>query len=319
MAKAEQIKAMINSYLKRDDEQFVTVALQVAANEAKKGHGALANEIRFLIDQRDRGPVSVVSISGDLADLVQEIRPSADVTSFVVSEGLRSRIQRVVKEFFQADKLAKHGMQNRRKVLLSGPPGTGKTLTAAVLAHQTGLPLYVIQVDRLITKYLGETGAKLRQIFALIRKSPGVYLFDEFDEFDAIGAQRGLESDVGEMRRILNALLQFIEADDSRSIIVAATNNIDALDVALFRRFDDLLRYAKPDKKEIETLIRNRLGAFSGKFKMDPVVTAAQGLSHAEITQACDDSMKETILIDKSTVTQKLLLQMLAERKSVYS
>ncbi|MCF2870503.1 AAA family ATPase [Octadecabacter sp. G9-8] len=316
MAKAEQIKALINSYLKKDDEQFVTVALQVAANEAKKGHGALANEIRSLIDQRNRSPVSVVSISGDLADLVQEVSPSADVTSLVVSEGLRSRIQRVVKEYFQSDKLAKHGMENRRKVLLSGPPGTGKTLTAAVLAHQTGLPLYVIQVDRLITKYLGETGAKLRQIFALIRKSPGVYLFDEFD---AIGAQRGLESDVGEMRRILSALLQFIEADDSRSILVAATNNIDALDVALFRRFDDILRYAKPDKTEIEALIKNRLGVFSGKFKMNPVVNAAHGLSHAEVTQACDDSIKETILTDRPSVTQKLLLQMLAERKSVYS
>ena len=197
MAKAEQIKALINSHIKRDDEKFVSIALQLAASEARKGHTGLANEIRSLIDDRKNRPVAVVSISNDLSDLVQETAPQSDVSSLVVSDALKARISRITHEFGQADKLAKHGLTNRRKILLSGPPGTGKTMTAAALAKQTGLPFFTVQIDRLVTKYLGETGAKLRQIFAMIRDRPGVYLFDEFD---AIGAQRGLENDVGAAR-----------------------------------------------------------------------------------------------------------------------
>ncbi|NQY15662.1 MAG: ATP-binding protein [Henriciella sp.] len=315
MAKADQIKALISSHLKRDDERFLTVALQLAASEAKRGHTNLAHQIRELIDSQERQTVKVVSISSDLADLVQEGQIADDIASLVVSDRLREKISRIVREYHQAEKLAKHGLGNRRKILLSGPPGTGKTMTASVLAAQLGLPLYTVQLDRLITKYLGETGAKLRQIFAMIRKRNGVYLFDEFD---AIGAQRGMENEVGEMRRVLNALLQFIEADESRSLIVAATNNLHSLDNALFRRFDDVLHYAKPSAEEIESLMKNRLGAFRGKFAISKVAGQASGLSHAEITQACDDAIKDAILSDRKTVTQKRLLEMITDRKTAY-
>ena len=316
MAKAEQIKALINSHLKRDDEKFVSIALQLAANEARKGHTGLANEIRSLIDDKKNRPVAVVSISNDLSDLVQESEPQIDTSSLVVSDTLKDRIARITKEFGQAEKLAKHGLSNRRKILLSGPPGTGKTMTAAALAKHTGLPFFTVQIDRLVTKYLGETGAKLRQIFAMIRKRPGVYLFDEFD---AIGAQRGMESDVGEMRRVLNALLQFIETDESNSIIVAATNSLGSLDSALFRRFDDILYYEKPSYNETVSLIKNCLGGFLGRFSLDTPAQIADGLSHAEIAQACDDSIKEAVLSDRSKITQKMLVQMLKDRKQTYT
>lgn len=316
MAKAEQIKALISSHLERDDEHFVTVALQLAANEARNGHSVLAQEIRDLIDTRSNRNMRVVSVSGDLDDLVQHEPSENHLNSLVLDGELSKKIDRIVKEHHQAEKLAKHGLNNRRKILLAGPPGTGKTMTAAVLAERTKLPFFAVQIDRLVTKYLGETSAKLRQIFSMIRERPGVYLFDEFD---AIGTQRGSDNDVGEMRRVLNALLQFIEGDESQSLIVAATNSLSSLDIALFRRFDDVLHYGKPESPQIEALIKNRLNIFLGSYKLDRVVSAARGLSHAEITQACDDAIKEAVLNDKNKVTQKSIVAMITDRKSAYS
>jgi SpoVK/Ycf46/Vps4 family AAA+-type ATPase len=316
MAKAEQIKALISSHLERDDEHFVTVALQLAANEARNGHSGLAQDIRDLIDSRAKRKMRVVSVSGDLDDLVLH-EPSEDhINRLVLDVDLSKKIDRIVIEHRQSAKLAKHGLGNRRKILLAGPPGTGKTMTAAVLSQRTKLPFFAVQIDRLVTKYLGETSAKLRQIFSMIRERPGVYLFDEFD---AIGTQRGSDNDVGEMRRVLNALLQFIEGDESQSLIVAATNSLSSLDIALFRRFDDVLHYGKPEAPHIEALISNRLSIFLGKYDLKPVVRAALGLSHAEITQACDDAIKDAVLSDKKRVTQKSLVAMISDRKAAYS
>ncbi|MBL4761014.1 MAG: ATP-binding protein [Mariprofundaceae bacterium] len=316
MAKAEQIKALIKSHLTNESERFKTIALQVAADEAKRGHVVLAREIREIVDNKpDQKRVKVVSISHDLADLVVE-GPRIEVwSSFVGRTDLKSKIDRIITEFHQSEKLMKHGMTNRRKILLTGPPGTGKTMSASILAERTKLPFYVVQIDRLVTKYLGETNAKLRQIFSMIRERPGIYLFDEFD---AIGAQRTLDNEVGEMRRVLNALLKFIEEDESRSLIVAATNNLISLDNALFRRFDDIIHYENPVKDEIISLIKNRTHVFLGKFSLDVVAKHALGLSHAEITQACDDAIKDAILSDKSKVTQRKLVQMLSDRKVAY-
>lgn len=315
VATAEQIKALICSHFRDEGERFVTTALQLAAHEANQGHIALARDIRSLVDKAKSDHVRVVSISHELDDLVLAIKPFTRLAQLVVPPALKKKIERILNEYHKRDRLARHGMSNRRKILLAGPPGTGKTMTANVLAAELKLPFFSIQMDKLVTKYMGETGAKLRQIFALIRERRGVYLFDEFD---AIGAQRGMDNEVGEMRRVLNAWLQFIEADESDSLIVAATNNLGLLDQALFRRFEDVLHYQQPDKTEIACLVENRLGTFRSRFIVANLAPKAIGLSHAEITQACDDAIKDSILDGKQKVTGKQLLEMLADRKAAY-
>ena len=314
MATAEQLKSLIRSHLGDDDERFFTISLQVAAHEAQQGHGALAHDIREIVDKarRSRGPNVLLKFPQELGGLVFSERPTTPFASLVLPTALKERIQRVIHEHRQQEKLKSHGLSHRRKLLLVGPPGTGKTMTARVLACELQLSLHTIQVDKLVTKFMGETSAKLRQIFDLIRDENGVYLFDEFD---AIAGERSMENDVGEMRRVLNALLQFIEQDDSDSLIIGATNNPDLLDRALFRRFDDVLRYETPEADARRRLIENVLAGFqSPTLGWKGLLKVSDGLSHAEIDHACRDAIKDAILNDEQCVSAGALLKALRER-----
>jgi SpoVK/Ycf46/Vps4 family AAA+-type ATPase len=187
-------------------------------------------------------------------------------------------------------------------------------MTAKVLAHELRTPLYSIQVDKLVTKFMGETAAKLRQIFDLIQRAQGVYLFDEFDD---IGGERSMDNDVGEMRRVLNSFLQFIEADSSDSLIIATTNSPKLLDKALYRRFDDVLYYDLPDDPAKKRLMENVAGTFlSPQLEWKKITKEAAGLSHSEIDLACRDAIKQAILSDCDVVDASLLVQMLKERRA---
>lgn len=318
MATSEQIKALIRSHYNDNSEQFFSTVLQIAAHEARQGHGALAQEIRELVDKakRENAQKNVLVFPQDLNGLIFSEQPSLPLSSLVVNNNLKRRIERIITEFRQQNKLKNHGLSHRRKILLAGAPGTGKTMTAKILASELKQLLHIIQMDRLVTKFMGETGAKLRQIFDKIREMPGVYLFDEFD---AIGGERKLDNDVGEMRRVLNAFLQFIEKDSSNNLIIAATNNLQLLDRALFRRFDDVLHYELPEQDARARLIKNILGTFCDRgFPFERAGKLADGLSQAEIDHVCRDAIKLTILDNKDLVEIHLFEDLLKERRSSY-
>jgi SpoVK/Ycf46/Vps4 family AAA+-type ATPase len=323
MATAEQLKAMLRSYVEGDADRFLTVSMQVAAHAARKGQDKLARELRELIDEakeRAAAPptgraVPIARLPGDLGDLIAASYPKTCLTDMVLADPVREVLRRVVKQYRQQGKLRAHGLSARRKLLLVGPSGSGKTMTAAALAGELHLPLLAVRLDGLITKFMGETAAKLRLVFDAMVRTRGVYLFDEFD---AIGGDRGLSNDVGEMRRVLNSFLQFLEADDSDSLILAATNHEGLLDPALFRRFDDVIRYGLPTSEQAEELVRNRLSA----FRLDGVDWAlvrreAGGLSCAEIARAGDEAAKETVLADRDEVRTENLLDALRERREI--
>ena len=213
----------------------------------------------------------------------------------------------------QRDKLGAHGLVPRHKLLLVGPPGTGKTMTARALAGELHLPLFIVRLDGLITKFMGETAAKLRLVFDAISETRGVYLFDEFD---ALGAQRATDNDVGEIRRVLNSFLQFLEADGTDSLIIGATNHSEILDKALFRRFDDVISYDLPKSEAIRRVIENRLAAFNvEELDWAAVLSAAEGLSQADITRACLEAAKTAVLNDTEQVFTANLLDAIAGRR----
>jgi SpoVK/Ycf46/Vps4 family AAA+-type ATPase len=320
MATAEQIKALVRCYTEGDEDRFLAIAMQIAAHAARTGKDRLAQDLQALVDEaKKRKPfesrpraVSIVRPDSDLAGLVTTTFPQTRLSDMVLTEATRSRLDRVVLEYREADKLSAYGLSTRRKLLLVGPPGSGKTMTASALAGELSLPLLTVQLHALISRFMGETAAKLHLVFGAMSRTRGVYFFDEFD---AIGGRRAATNDVGEVRRILNSFLQFLERDDSDSLIIAATNLVEMLDNALFRRFDDVVRYDLPSEKMAKLLIQNHLAAFDSKdLVWQSLLPATVGLSHAEITRACDDAAKDTVLAGRTSITTKDLAAALTQR-----
>lgn len=314
MATGEQVKALIKAHYAQDNERFKTAALRIAASETRLGHTTVGREITAMIDASSRTKNNVVNLANK-DNLFLVSFPDARLDELVVSPEINEKIARVLTEYRQRKKLASVGLSCRRRILLEGAPGTGKTMTASVIATELDLPLFVVQTDKLITKYLGETSVRLRQIFDTIASNRAVYLFDEFD---AIGADRSRDNEVGEMRRILNSFLQFIEADVSESIIIAATNNRKMLDQALFRRFDDALHYGLPTVEEVKRLVTKCTGAYDATFTIsDQTAAELSQLCQADITRLCEDAVKESLLND-SALSDGLFQSLGAERLSVY-
>lgn len=324
MATAEQLKALLESHVEGDDDRFFAVMIQLAAHAARQGHGRLAQELRAFVDKAKlaggdvpgrgaTGPVPVAQPRGELAALLAASYPKARLGDLVLAADIRAHLERIVLEQRQREKLATRGLRPRRKVLLIGPPGTGKTYSARALAGELHLPLFSVLLDGVITKYMGETAAKLRLVFDSAARNRGVYLFDEFD---ALGGERGNPNDVGEARRALNSFLQFLEQDESESILLAATNHVGLLDRALFRRFDDIIEFALPNMELAVAAMKARLASI-GVSRVDwrAMGQAAKGLSYAEVVKACDDAAKEAVLQDRTEVAAKMLLTALARRR----
>lgn len=297
MATADQILSLIRNHLNNDDTQFRKVALQISAVEARSGHAIVARTIQELLNQKKTslGTVRLVSKNKDIDDLLLQVDTYDDMTSLVLSQELKEKLDRVIKEYLKKETLSKYGLANRRKLLLYGASGTGKTMTASALAKEFNLPFFVVRTEKVVTKFMGETGQKLGRIFDFINEVPAVYLFDEFD---AIGSQRGMDNEVGEQRRILNTFLQLLERDDSDSFIIAATNSIESIDKAMFRRFDDVIEYKLPDTEQRLVLLREYL--YTAKdLDFSSAESLFDGMSHAEIKMVCSDIFKESLLNDR--------------------
>lgn len=311
MATINQVKELLKAHFSDDGDKFKVIALQIAAHEAKVGHTNSAREIKALVENSPLAKNNVVKFNNSNKSLGLKYS-DIGIEELVVSNSLKNKIDRIISEYKKRDVLLKNGLKNRSKLLLEGNPGTGKTMTASVIAYELGLPIYSVQIHHLISKYMGETSVKLKKIFDQIREYRGVYLFDEFD---AIGSDRSFDNDVGEMRRILNSFLQYIEEDDSASIIICATNNPNMLDKALFRRFDDVFEYELPDREQIVKLIEINL--YNLDFKniiTEKVIKSSLGLSHADIVTACKEAKKYVLLNDKK-IYETILLDFIKERK----
>ena len=297
--------------------------MQVAAAEARQGRRETANEIRSAVDaaRAHRGvkpsiPIAFSRPKGDLEGLL-ELRETRNRIADVVLPGhISERLENLLLQQRRRDWLREHGRVPSHRLLFVGPPGSGKTMTAEALAGELRLPLFVIRLDTLITRFMGETAAKLRLVFDETLRRRAVYLFDEFD---AVGGRRNASNDVAEMRRVLNSFLQFMEEPSATdSPIVAATNHPELLDGALLRRFDEVLEFDLPDAEQVRAVIKANLrGMKYPRLSWPAIEDTAQGLSQAEIARAANEAVKDAILAQRKTISTGQLIAKLSERQAM--
>lgn len=322
MASSRQLITMIRSHASGDEERFLAVAEHIAADALKAGHHRMADEISTLVgslreEQRERRvaskPTMIAAPRGELASLVRATYPETRLSDVVLTSEVETRLRRIIREHRERSLLAERGLNPRRKLLLSGPPGTGKSLTAAAIAGELGLPLFTVLLDGVITKFMGETAAKLRIVFDAMEGARGVYFFDEVD---ALATRRGAENDIGEARRMLNSFLQFLDEDSSGSLVLAATNHQELLDRAIFRRFEATISYDLPPPDHVRRILVQRLPQFDlSGVSWQEISTAAEGLSQADIVAAADDAARDAVLEEKGLLTSEVLLRAVRERR----
>ncbi|OCK51220.1 ATPase [Chryseobacterium sp. CBo1] len=326
MAAAEQIKSLIKSYGVGDDSRFYATAMQIAAAEAKKGHVTLADEIKKLIDNAKSSKSKFAGVirplhdsvgQKELSELLELIQPEFKLNNMILSSKINKSLRRILDEQSKIELLKHHNLHPRKKLLFAGPPGCGKTMSASALANELAIPLFVIRLDGLISKYMGESIAKLRQIFNAMNQFRAVYLFDEFD---SVGTTRTSLNEVGEIKRVLNSFLLQLEKDNSNSVIIAATNIPEFLDTALFRRFDDIIIYTLPELPEIKKLYVKRLDELnlSNSFNLEKIATESIGLSYSEISRVCEDLAKDILVYGIDEISEGHFIDSIKHRKKPF-
>lgn len=318
--KADILKLLLQSHAEGDESSFRKAALQLAAAESTAGHVRVADEIRAIIanlpptSTRKQGPVvDIAAPRGDLADILEGGHRDERLRDMVLRPDARETLLRVIAENRSRGRLERFGVSPRRRLLFHGIPGCGKTLAAAVLAGEMGLPLMTVRLDALFSRFLGATAVQLRAIFAEMPRRPGVYLFDEFD---SVAKARGDSQDVGEMNRVVTAFLQLVDADVSGSILVAATNHVELLDRAVFRRFDVIVPLEKPTRDQLVDLLKLRLSTVGLSVESaERLAGNAEGWSFADVTRACDDAVRTMALDDRENISERDVVLALEELK----
>lgn len=318
--KADILKLLLQSHADGDESSFRKAALQLAAAESSAGHVRVAEEIRSIVAKmpatsvRKRGPVvDIAAPRGELADILEGGHREERLRDIVLRPEAEETITRVISENRSRARLERFGVSPRRRLLFHGAPGCGKTLAAAVLAGEMGLPLMTVRFDALFSRFLGATAVQLRAIFEEMPRRPGVYLFDEFD---SVAKARGDSQDVGEMNRVVTAFLQLVDADMSGSILVAATNHVELLDRAVFRRFDVIVPFDKPTHEQIADLLVLRLSTVGLDAEAaGRLAASSDGWSFADVGRACDDAVRTMALDNREEISERDVVGALEELK----
>ncbi len=313
MANGKILRQLIKAGTSSDPKAFRLASEAVIKGERQKQHHLLANDLEHILYGKDASTSQQSTLSLypkspvdkerglPLLDIRQAQRPLEEV---VMQEAGLAAIEELLEEHRRADLLLSYGMRPSAKVIFYGPPGCGKTLAAEVIAFELDLPLAVIRLDTLVSSYLGETAANLRKVFDFIAENSLVALFDEFD---AIGKERSDSADHGELHRVVNAVLQMMDAYQGKSLILAATNHEHILDAAIWRRFDETLKFSLPDAQQIQQILSLKLRGVRRQFELDDnrLLDMFCQYSGADIERVVRRAVKRMILRSQEFLTIK--------------
>ena len=297
MARGELMKKLLASYGR--DEEFRAVAEQIIVEEEQKNNRVLARSLRRTLENAPSKPKPLLGLAPLLpfpdgaSDFVERIEPSHTENDIALSAQNVRVFRGLMKEFRRAEDVRKKGLPVRSKLLFCGPPGCGKTLGAEVFAYELGLPLFVVKLDRLISSYLGETASNVRKIFEFARKQPCVLFLDEFD---ALARSRDDTTEHNELRRVVNSLLIFIDRIQPKGFLIAATNLDQSLDAAIWRRFDEVIWFDKPDLTMIGGFLAMKFRNVAVAFDPGRYGSKLDGYSYAEIERVCVQAMRAAII-----------------------
>lgn len=313
MANGKILRQLIKAGTSSDPKAFRLASEAVIKGERQKQHHLLANDLEHILYGKDVSTSQQSTLSLfpkspvdkerglPLLDIRQAQRPLEEV---VMQEAGLAAIEELLEEHRRADLLLSYGMRPSAKVIFYGPPGCGKTLAAEVIAFELDLPLAVIRLDTLVSSYLGETAANLRKVFDFVAENSLVALFDEFD---AIGKERSDSADHGELHRVVNAVLQMMDAYQGKSLILAATNHEHILDAAIWRRFDETLKFSLPDTQQIQQILSLKLRGVRRQFELDDncLLDMFSQYSGADIERVVRRAVKRMILRSQEFLTIK--------------
>ena len=316
MASGKLLRQLIRSGMQGDIEKFRMASEAVIKEERDKNHHLLARDLENLlhierkiikdnIGRQQYLPNLPTNKDNGLL-LLEERLVMKEEKDIVLSENTKSSINGIVREHERADILNSYGMEPVNKLLFYGPPGCGKTLAAEVIAHALSMPLVLVRLDSIISSFLGETSANLRKVFDYISSYPVVVVFDEFD---ALSKDRGDSADHGELKRSVNAVLQMMDSYKGDSIIIATTNYETILDKAIWRRFDEIVRFEMPNLEQIKRLLKLKLSGIPYDFNINhsQITSLFKGMSHADIERILKRAIKEMILSDSNSMQKRHL------------
>lgn len=299
MARADLLKKLFTGYQRRDDQAFRQAAEDLIREERKKQHPVVANELeRILRNGNPEGPrgkqllpIDQGPLDADRRMALLEVRrPRRYLDDLIFETPIRDTVERIMRDFREWDVLEANGLPPMRRVLFCGPSGCGKTATAEAIAAELAIPLIYVRFDAVVSSLLGETAANLRKVFDYAHRGQWVLFFDEFD---AIGRSRDDTTEHGEIKRVLNSFLQIMDNFDGRSLVIAATNFEQVLDFAIWRRFDDVVRFERPEEAQLRLIIRKRVAPLRfADSQVDDLAKALAGSSYADAERVCFDIRK---------------------------
>lgn len=317
MANGKVLRQLIKAGTVGDTAAFRRVSEAIISEERQKQHHLLASDLEQIL-YADASTAAVRNKPSNVRRLIPDApvdkergfplldikQPKRSLEEVVLPNSSVSAIEELLEEHRRSDILRSYGMQPSGKALFFGPPGCGKTLSAEVIAYELDRPLAVVRLDALVSSFLGETAANLRKVFEFVADHPMVVLFDEFD---AIGKERDDGSEHGELRRVVNAVLQMMDAYQGKSLILAATNHEKILDTAIWRRFDESIEFPLPEEGQVQLLLGLKLRGVRRHFELDDreLVALFKNRSGADIERVVRRAVKRMILRSREFLTLK--------------